>query len=127
MSKIVTPAIQQVKDHWGDAAPEWVVKFAKACDETSQKEMAQKIRRSPALVKQVLKNKYPGRVDHVQSDVEKILNNQMVVCPLLGSLDFQQCLSNQNMPLDCTNAHRVQLFKACRKCPHNSKNQGDKS
>lgn len=127
MARIHTSSVQHVKNCWGDDAPEWVVNLAKSCDEASQKDMASKIGRSSALINQVLQKKYPGRLDRVEADVVRVLNDCPITCPLLGQITPSQCLNNQKLPYSGANHQSVALFRACRKCPNNSKNQGERS
>ena len=128
MSKIKISALEHVEKHWGTDAPQWIIDLAKACDKTSQKAMASKIGKSPAVINLVLKNNYVGgRIDRVEADVKRILDARPVDCPILGLIEASECISNQKLPFNGGNHQQVKLFVACRKCPHNSKNQGDNS
>jgi len=120
-------AQETVKHHWGEAAPAWVLTLAKFCDDESQAAAARKIGRSGALINQVLRNKYPGRLDRVGQDVARVLSDTPVACPVLGEISGAACLSHQRAPYNGTNHMTVKLYVACRKCPNNLKNQEEQS
>ena len=122
--RTTTSSFDALDQYWKNGAPQWVQDLAKACDKHSQKYMATKIGKSPALINLVLKDKYPGRVDLVKADVERVLEAKPVECPILGMIQADVCLHNQNLPFRSGNHQQVALFRACRKCPHNSKNKG---
>lgn len=110
-------AVARVHQSW-PTPPAWVLKLAVACDEESQKSVADKIGRSGALVNQVLKNTYKGNMQAVAARV-KLVFGEEVDCPVLGDITGGECLTWQNRPRLAVNHHLVRMYIACRSCPHN--------
>jgi len=101
-----------VEDNWVDVLRE-------ACDCTSQKKVSQRIGYSATTVNQVLKGTYKGDLTAVQQAVCGALMNKSVVCPVMGEMPGDVCLTHQRQPFAATNPMRVKLFKACRSgCPN---------
>ena len=113
-------ALQRAVAAWGEDMPNWVRVLAEACDHGSQKKVAAELDYSPAVVNQVLGNKYRGGdLAAVQQAVQGALMDYSVDCPVLGELRANFCLENQKRPFSPTNSTRVRLFKACNgDCPH---------
>ena len=114
-------ALDRALAAWGDDMPDWVHILADACDSSSQKKVAAELDYSPAVVNQVLGNKYKGGdLGAVQQAVEGALMAHSVDCPVLGELRANFCLENQKRSFSPTNSTRVRLFKACHGggCPH---------
>lgn len=99
-------------------SPSWLDVLAAECRRTSQSAAADRIGVSEAVVSQVLKGKYPGRVDRVQARVEGALMAQTVTCPILGDLQRNECLDHQVRPFAATNSQRVALWRMCKTCPN---------
>jgi len=116
----VTTAAETVTECWG-VAPDWVRQLAAACDDTSQRETAQKIGLSPSLVNQVLKNRYQGNLGNVRGRVETGLAADRRHCPVMGLIDGKTCLTNQSRRYDPSNHIAVRLYRACRGCEHSLK------
>lgn len=116
-------ALEIVTEHWGADAPVWVMKLAAACDTSSQAAAARKISRSASLVNQVLKNRYTGSLDDVQSRVESAFSITGTNCPVLGMIDGSVCLKHQKTEYNPSNFMAVRLYAACRRCPHNISNK----
>lgn len=98
--------------------PDWVLRLATACDAESQKSVAGKLGRSPALVNQVLKNLYKGDMKAVQRRVELIFGED-VSCPILGPITGGECLTWQNRKKCSANHQLVRMYLACTRCPLN--------
>lgn len=108
-----------MRAHWGDEAPDWVVRLAEECDRDSQSAVARRIGYSPAVVSHVLKARYPGDLAAVEKAVRGAFMAGTVDCPVLGPIAGNDCLQNQRRPFSAANAQRLRLFKACRSdCPH---------
>lgn len=108
--------MDRARERWGDAAPEWVVVLAEACDAGGQTAIAKKLGISGAQVSQALSNSYPGRLDKLEQRVRGELMNEHVRCPVLGEISKRQCLDEQSKPYASTNALRVELRRACARC-----------
>lgn len=64
---------REAKRAWGEKISDWVLALALACDEVSQRKIAERLGVSPAVVNQVLKLKYKGRYDRVEARVREEL------------------------------------------------------
>lgn len=93
--------------------------------ERSQSKAAAAIGMSPAVVSQVLKGTYQGRLDRVEAKVRGVFMHQTVVCPALGEISLAKCQDEQGRPFAPTNPQRVAVYKACRSgCPHSRHRRG---
>jgi len=107
---------------WGDA-PDWVLALAQAADSgMSRRRLAEAIGYSPAAVSQAMSGKYRGSMEKMAAAVRAALINDAVQCPVLGEISGERCLAEQRRPLAATSGMRVRLWRACRNCPHNLKN-----
>ncbi len=107
---------------WGEAAPEWVIVLAEACDQSSQADVSRRLGVSGAQVNQALRNTYAGRLDRLEQKTRGTLMNQCVACPVLGEITRRRCIDEQGRQYAATNALRVELRRACKICPNrNSK------
>jgi len=107
-----------VRLSWGKAAPEWIVLLAECCDKASQSAIARKLNVSGSMINQALKNSYAGRLDRLEQRVRGELMHETVGCPVLGEITKRRCLDEQNRPHASTNAVRVELRRACPRCPN---------
>lgn len=96
----------------------WIEMLKKACEASSQKAVAAKVGYSPATISQVLSGTYRGDLSRVQAAVEGALMRATVDCPVIGELPRQRCIEHQRAPFAPTNPMRVQLYAACKTCPH---------
>lgn len=103
---------------WGKAAPEWILMLAECCDKQSQSAIAKRLGVSGSMVNQALKNTYAGRLDRLEERVRGELMNETVSCPVLAEITKRRCLDEQNRPHASTNAVRVELRRACPRCPN---------
>lgn len=103
---------------WGEAAPDWVMVLAQACDAGTQSGVAKKLGVSSALINTALKKTYSGRMDRIEARVRGELMNERVTCPVLGGITKRRCLDEQTRPYAATNAVRVELRRACATCPN---------
>ena len=101
-----------------DATPEWVAALRDACLGMSQREVAALIGYSESVISQVINGKYRGDMRRVQAAVEGGLMGATVDCPVVGVIPRQRCMEPQPRPFPATNPTRVQLYRACRTCPH---------
>lgn len=110
--------VETVRACWGQLVPEWIMVLAEACDRSSQAQIARAIGVSAAVVNQALRNAYTGRLDRLEMRVRGELMRELVECPVLGPVTQRQCLDEQSRPFAATNSLRIQLYRACRVCPH---------
>lgn len=101
---------------WGEAAPEWIIVLAEACDQSSQAAVARRLGVSGAQINQALHNTYAGRLDRLEQRVRGTLMNECVTCPVLGEITRRRCIDEQGRPYAATNALRVELRRACKTC-----------
>jgi hypothetical protein len=108
---------------WGPDMPDWIAELAAACAETSQNQVARRLDRSPSLVSNVLRRKYTGDMDAVEQRVRGVLMRSVVECPQLGTIPVQVCQDwrARSRRFSGHNAQRAQMFRACRNCPRNQK------
>ena len=110
---------------WPEPLPVWIQVLAEACDDRSQKAVADQVQYSPGVISTVLSNCYRGDVNAIQKAVEGALMNVTVQCPVAGEIGMQQCQAFQRRPFKATNSQRVMLFRACRSgCPHSRHTPG---
>lgn len=96
----------------------WFKALQAEAQKTSINKTARRIGYSPSVVSQVLSGVYEGNLDNVKSRVEGALMNHTVECPVSGEIKLDTCLDNQALPFSTANPFRVQIYKACRRCPH---------
>jgi hypothetical protein len=114
-----TTARDNVRESWGEEAPDWVLVLAEQCDRASQKKAGADIHYSSAVVNQVLKKSYAGDLTAVEKAVRGAYLNATVECPILGDLALHHCLQYQRAKFSATNQMRVRLYRACRNgCAH---------
>lgn len=115
--KPATDHVARARLAWGDAMPAEIEALASAAAARTASAVARDLGYSPAVVSQLLSNKYPGDVARVLGKVRGLLLGEVVECPVLGTLARNRCLDEQKKPFASTNSTRVKLFHACRKCP----------
>lgn len=105
---------------WGAAAPEWVLVLAEACDArlSSQSAVAKRLGVSGAMINQALRNTYAGRLDRLEQRVRGELMRETIACPVLGEITRRKCVDQQSRAYAATNQLRVELRRACPRCPN---------
>ena len=106
------------REAWGKAAPEWVIVLAECCDRMTQSALARKLGVSGAMINQALKNTYAGRLDRLEQRVRGELMRETHACPVLGEITKRRCIDEQGRSYSATNAVRVELRRACPRCPN---------
>ncbi|PZP67130.1 transcriptional regulator [Methylorubrum populi] len=110
---------QKAQAAWGTSIPPEVVTLAEFADSRSGAEAAKAIGYSPAVVSHLIANRYPGDLPTVMQKIRGALMGETVLCPVLGELGRDQCLTEQRRPFAATTAARAQVYRACRTgCPH---------
>ena len=84
----------------------------------SQVRVAEELGVSPAVVNNLLKDRYLGDVAGMAERIRGQFMAQMVRCPVMGDLGRRHCLDYQARPLVFTNPTRVALHAACKTCSH---------
>lgn len=107
--------------HWGEAMPDWVRALATECSRPgmTQRAVAEKLDRSPAVVTQILRNQYAAATDRIEERVRGVFMDGRVECPALGTVAVHECqdwrakarVFNGGSPL------RSRMYRACRLCP----------
>jgi len=115
-----------VREAWGPAPPDWIVSLATACAESSQGKVAERLGRSAAVVSQVLRAKYPGDMRAVEELARGLFLSATVDCPALGNLPTNECAGWRKKARNFAgaNALRVQMYRACHRCPLYRKEEG---
>ena len=116
----LTPT-QRARAAWGADAPAWVMTLAQACEAESQAKVAARLNRSASLVSSVLAGKYTGDLAAVEEVVRGVFMAERVTCPALGTIPSSTCQDwrRASARLVNVNALRVQMFRACNRCPLN--------
>ena len=103
---------------WGEDLPAWVSALAAACDDTSQRRVADAIGYSAATVSLVMRRAYRGDLSRIEQAVRGAFMGGTVSCPALRSeLPSHDCVAWQRRPYDGSNHQTVRMFQACRGCP----------
>lgn len=112
-------------DHRGTAAtawspvPDWIEALAEAAMRSTGTAVAARIGYSPAVVSDVLRNKYRGDIGRVEQAVRGALMGETVTCPVLGAIGRDRCVSEQRAPFRAASSLTVRLYSACRAgCPN---------
>lgn len=100
--------------------PQWLVVLQEKCKLASQRQVAEHLGVSNAVISQVLKQKYPGDVSRLEKKVRGAWMGHVVDCPVLGELDLNKCLQYQDAKMSVVNPLRVQLYRACNSGCENS-------
>jgi hypothetical protein len=118
----MSSALIIARDAWGTTMPEWVERLAETCVATSQSKVAGRLGYTPAVVSQVLRNKYPGNIENVRVQVEGQLMGATLVCPALGNLPLHECQQwrAKSRNFSGANHQRVMMYRACKRCPNNT-------
>jgi len=107
-----------VRQAWSPA-PDWIEAMARACDASSQAEIARRVGISRSAVNLVLKNRYRARCDAIEKRVRGALMGALVECPvLMTSIPLNDCMTHQARPYSSANFTLVQLFRTCPTCPN---------
>jgi hypothetical protein len=103
---------------WRDV-PDWVAELAVIADAEGLEGAGKRLGNTGSLVSGVINKKYGGNLVAVEERVRWALMSKTVDCPILGEIDRNRCLEEQQEPFRATSAFRAQLFHACRNgCPN---------
>jgi hypothetical protein len=91
----------------------------------SQADIARRIGASEGTISNALAGRYIGNVDALAERIRGELLNQTVACPILGVITTRICQDERKKPFHTANPMRVQLWRACKSCPHNPSIKGE--
>ena len=102
---------------------DWIELMRHEVDKTSLNTVGNRIGYSYATISLVLSGKYPSNLNRIKERFENEFLLRHVQCPVLGSINRNECLDHQAAPFSSANFQRVQLYRACHsgKCPHAKK------
>lgn len=92
-----------------------------------QSDIARRIGVSEGTISNALKGRYIGNVEALAERIRGELLNQTVDCPILGQITTRICQDERKKPFHTANPMRVQLWRACKACPHNPATKGEPS
>lgn len=110
---------------WGAALPDWVARLAAECAATSQNRVAALMGRSPTVVSQILRAKYPGDMAAMEDIVRGVFEGATVECPQLGTIPSNDCQDwrRKSARFSSVNSLRVDMYRACNRCPRNRREE----
>lgn len=119
--------VETAREAWGEAMPDWVARLAAECAATSQTRVAARMERSTTLVSQVLRAKYPGDLAAVEDVVRGVFEGAVVECPQLGTIPSNDCQDwrRKSLRFSSVNSMRVDMYRACHRCPRNRKDTSE--
>jgi transcriptional regulator with XRE-family HTH domain len=88
--------------------------------EKSQSKVAQKLGYSATAISQALSNTYGGSLDTLLAIVEEVYGTRIVECPVLGEIQFPECVATRRREFSTANPHRVRMYRACKACVLNT-------
>ena len=111
------PVLARAREAWGEDIPDWVEELARQCDASSQNKVAERLKRSATVVSQVVNRRYGASTRAIEDVVRGVFMAGTVDCPQLGTIPSSACRDWQRQPFINTNAQRVAMYRACRRCP----------
>jgi len=122
-----TDFLANARKGWGETPPDWIVRLAEECERTSASDVARRLGYSVAVISGVVLASYKGDVGKVEAKARGAYMGELVDCPILGEIERDRCISEQNHRHAATSANRARLYRACRNgCEHSRlKREGD--
>lgn len=96
---------------------DWLAWLRAACERDTQREVAERLKVSPAMVNQALKGTYRGNLAQLENRVRGELMNEKVGCPVLWEISKARCEEEQRRPFRMSSHLTVKLFVTCPTCP----------
>jgi len=125
-SKNRTDYVANAMRNWGAALPDWVRVLAEEATRTSGAAVARKLGISGSQVTQIINATWRADLSAPEQRVRGALMNETVVCPVLGELTRDRCLSEQKMSRIGSSSLRARISRACRSgCPHSRLSRRD--
>lgn len=115
----MTGSLDTARAAWGADLPDWVEALARECEASSQSKVAARMGRSPALVSQVLRNRYAADLAGVEQVFRGVFESLTLDCPSLGAIPANACRDWQLKARSFVNVNslRVRMYRACHSCP----------
>lgn len=112
-------AIAKWGDGNADAVPAWVMALATAADSMPRKQLARQLDFSESVISQVLNKTYRASAVHLEGAVRGLLMHESVMCPHLGDLRTNVCVTYQRWPPQ-REANRLlaRVIRSCPSCPN---------
>lgn len=106
---------------WGEPLPVWVRLLAIACDQSSQREVGDRLGKSSGYISRLINNKYPGDLAEAELLVRASYAADEVHCPIWNAaIPLRACISNRRRTRRPQNFAQVKYEQICPTCPHNS-------
>ncbi|TPJ83873.1 transcriptional regulator [Mesorhizobium sp. B2-6-3] len=112
---------EKAAEAWGTDMPDWVAELVAVADAEGLGGAEKRVGYSRSAISTIIAAKYNGDLDRVEQMVRGALMSETVVCPILGDIGRDRCLTEQKEPFRATSRHRAQLFHACKTCPQRRK------
>ncbi len=111
--------IEKARAAWGADLPAWVMAMAEECDGSSQTVVAERMGYSAGTVSQIIGRKYLGKLGGVEEAFRSAFAGLTIPCPALGDISAMTCRTwrEKARSFGNTNAQRVTMYRACRRCP----------
>lgn len=108
---------------WGEGIPSWVEALARACNETSQSKVGQRLGVSASMISATLSNRYQGDKQRIERLCRHEFERAAIDCPILGEIAPIACRRWQAKAerLRTGNNQNARMFRACRACPQYQK------
>lgn len=115
--------LETARAAWGAAIPDWIEVLALECGRSSQIDVARKLGRSGAVISQVLRKVYGADTRLIEERVRGVFLDARVPCPALVEVPLQDCQDwrEKGRTWALGNPMRVQMYRACNRCPRNGK------
>lgn len=109
-------------DGWGKV-PDWIAALVRACDVASQNQVARRLGYTPAVVSQVIRNRYGAQMGAIEERVRAIYLGGDLDCPALGTIGSETCLRwrDRSKALSSASPAIVRMFRACQVCHRNAR------
>lgn len=117
---------EKARAAYGEPVPDWIDELAGFADREGLAGAEKRIGYSRSAVSTVLSGKYAGDLGRVEDMVRGALMSATVMCPILGEIGRDRCLTEQKEPFRATSRHRAQLYHACKTCPNARNGGGDR-
>ena len=111
-------SLDRANDAWFPSLPQWVAALAKACEISSQGQVARRLNVSRTAVSRVLRNDYPHEPARLREKVVRELMEASVYCPVMGTITSQECQTWQGRvgAKPKPNSQWTRMDRTCRCC-----------
>lgn len=105
---------------WGESMPDWVRQLAVACDRSSQRIVADRLKKSSGYVSRLINGNYTGSYEEAETMVRATFGSESVDCPEWGSIPLASCVRNRRQKGPPRNLVQRTCANACPSCPLNT-------